>query len=146
MKKLALAAILALALTGCTNTAVNAPEAADSLPSAATSAPASVASKSPTVAPAWGDHAMEAFLASYERGNFSAFSDGTPHQKIIKWHASNDGVLHVEVANHEWSEATLRWLAIDIIDRASPSVEQLQKVTVSTQDQKLSRTAVWGDS
>lgn len=142
MKKLALVAVLALALTGCTS-AGNTPEAVSAPPAAA---PASVASQSPTVAPAWGDRAMDAFLASYERKNFTEFSDGTPHQKIIKWHATDDGVLYVEIADHEWSEAQVRWLAIDIIDRAYPSIEQLEKVTVSTQNQKLSRTAEWGDS
>lgn len=149
MRKTSLAATLAvvvLGMTGCTG-GTGKPNAAATPPAAtiARSAVPSSSSAAPSESPPWSDEVMKLFLDSYDRENFSEFSDGTPHQKVRNWYVAKPGELTVEIANQDWSEARVRWLALDIYERTVEDVAQLNRVTVTTEDHLLMRTVTAGD-
>jgi len=108
--------------------------------------PASAAASARTTDPEkWSADVMQAFLDSYERKDFSEFSDGTPHQRITDWTATPNGSLTVVLENDYYIEARVRWLALEIMKRGG-AVDQLQSVTVQTEDGSLSRTVSGSDT
>lgn len=142
MKRTSLAvlpAVAVFALTGCTADAhpASAP-AYSSAPMTALASPSATAEAMENTA--WAEQIRKQFLASYDRTSVSQFSDGTPHQKISRWYETSPGSLLVELSGDDWPGARLRWLAIEIIDRAEPDGKRLGKVTVATKHHHNSRT------
>lgn len=153
----AVAVLLAASLSGC------APKALEVIPGpsvAPVGTPAVVSVAEPekdalaataALNPSWGEVVKSEFLDSYDRTEFSQFSDGTPHQQIKTWDTAPNGNLLVTIGNTSraaadlrFSQAQARWLALEIMSRGR-EVEQMKSVTVTTQDGKISRTVNIGD-
>lgn len=92
----------------------------------------------------WSAYVMQAFLDSYGRDDFSQFSDGTPHQKIMTWDASAAGLLTVVLENGYYTEAKVRWLALEILERGYET-HPMKSVTVTVEGEPLSRTVTPDD-
>ncbi|KUM29374.1 hypothetical protein AQ436_06700 [Arthrobacter sp. EpRS66] len=69
---------------------------------------------------------MNLFLKSYDRKDFSEFSDGTPHQTIKEWYLKADNKTFVIKLD---SEEPTFWLANDFLERVHGQTE-ITKVTV----------------
>lgn len=145
------ALIVALTLSAAALAGCSAGEAPDAAPKTEAPAAATTAAPEPEVTPEpatdleWGDEALDVFLESYDRDKFSQFSAGTPHQSITGWTANGDGVLEVEVSDDSQTIGRIRWLALDIRDRARHDVEELRVVEVTRTRDGVTRTAAPGD-
>lgn len=139
-KKLAsLAVVASLALAGCSagdQSAEGAPSST-STPSAsvtasakpsesATSDQAAAKTQESKGSQKRADEIMGLFLKSYDRKDFSEFSDGTPHQTINEWYLKADNKTFVIMLN---SEESTFWLANDFLERVHEQAD-IEKVTV----------------
>lgn len=139
-KTLAAAAVLAaLALTGCSASTQSAepapsPTVASSAPATASATPSETATSAQTAAKTQeskgsqerADEIMDLFLKSYDRKDFSEFSDGTPHQTIKEWYLKADNKTFVIILD---SEESTFWLANDFLERVHGQAD-IEKVTV----------------
>ena len=143
MKKLVVAAILALALTGCVSESslpqVYSPPAVETVTEEASAEDPSQK---------WADAQINHFLNGYGAASFAGFLEGTPHRNIDSWSSPEQGVLVVVLSSNNWEEKYLHSLSFDMMGKAGWEDPTLEKVRVTTHDgsawEETRRTSIPG--
>ena len=78
----------------------------------------------------WDDCSMNVFLGSYGAASFRGFDPSSPHYYIDSWDESGPGEMTITVAEGDWAEDQLKWLAQDFKDRGKCGKHPVQVVKV----------------